>query len=449
VADENELAHCGLLFRFAGVMRQAAPERKGRRAGAMGLDDPAPVCDHVAMTPDIDRFLDDLKTLRSFGGDADTKGVRRPAFSDPDLAARAWLAERFEAAGLEVRMDPVGNLFGLAPGEGQSLLMGSHSDTQPEGGWLDGAYGVVAALEVARTARENGGPPVSVVSFQDEEGRFGALTGSAVWSGKLALDDADTLVATDGTGFATARARVADRAGDFVDADRFSAFIEAHIEQGPVLDAAGEAVGVVTGIVGLRQLSVTVTGQQNHAGTTPMGQRADAFAAAARVSAMLPERFANIVTPQSVWTIGHIRVHPNASSIVPGRAEFTLQWRDIDAERLDRMEAAITALLDEVAAMSGCTIDAVRLRQDLTPVPMDRGLHDVLAEAAEAVAPGRWRSMPSGALHDASNLSRVLPVAMLFVPSIKGISHDFAEDTADADLATGVRVLCDAAARLG
>ena len=136
--------------------------------------------------------------------------------------------------------------------------------------------------------------------------------------------------------------------------------------------------------------------------------------AAARVSAMLPERFANIVTPQSVWTIGHIRVHPNASSIVPGRAEFTLQWRDIDANRLDRMEAAIMALLEEIAATSGCTIDAVRLRQDLAPVPMDRGLHDVLAEAAEAVAPGRWRSMPSGALHDASNLSRLLPVAMLF-----------------------------------
>jgi len=113
------------------------------------------------------------------------------------------------------------------------------------------------------------------------------------------------------------------------------------------------------------------------------------------------------------------------------------------------MEAAIMALLEEIAATSGCTIDAVRLRQDLAPVPMDRGLHDVLAEAAEAVAPGRWRSMPSGALHDASNLSRLLPVAMLFVPSIKGISHDFAEDTADADLATGVRVLCDAAARLG
>jgi hypothetical protein len=262
------------------------------------------------MKPDIDRFLRDLTALRQFGGDTQTKGVRRPAFTDTDLEARDWLGQRFEAAGLEVRMDPVGNLFGLAPGDGQSLLMGSHSDTQPEGGWLDGAYGVVAALEVARTAREQGGPPVSVVSFQDEEGRFGALTGSAVWSGKLALSDADTLVATDGTGFAEARARVAGRAGDFVEHGRFRAFLETHIEQGPVLDTAGEAVGVVTGIVGLRQFTVTVTGQQNHAGTTPMAQRSDAFTAAARIASMLPDRFANIVTPQSVWTIGHIRFIP-------------------------------------------------------------------------------------------------------------------------------------------
>jgi N-carbamoyl-L-amino-acid hydrolase len=248
-----------------------------------------------------------------------------------------------------------------------------------------------------------------------------------VWSGKLSLDEADTLTATDGTEFATARSRVSDRVDGFVDPGQFSAFIEAHIEQGPVLDAAGEAVGVVTGIVGLRQFSVTITGQQNHAGTTPMAQRTDAFAAAARVSAMLPERFANIVTPQSVWTIGHIRLHPNASSIVPGRADFTLQWRDIDADRLDRMEAAVVALLDDVASETGCDVTAKRLRQDLAPVPMDERLQAVLSQAAARVAPGRWRSMPSGALHDASNLSRVMPVAMLFVPSINGISHDFAK----------------------
>ncbi|NKX45246.1 hydantoinase/carbamoylase family amidase [Roseicyclus persicicus] len=392
------------------------------------------------------RFLADLHALRRIGGDTATKGVRRRAFTEADLAARDWLAARMAEAGLTPHLDPVGNLFGLA--EGRSLLLGSHSDTQPEGGWLDGALGVIAALEVARAVREAGGPPVSVVSFQDEEGRFGALTGSSVWSGKLSLEVADTLVASDGTGFAAVRAAISGRAGGFVDPSRFSGFLEMHIEQGPVLDEAGEAVGVVTGIVGLRQLQVTVEGQQNHAGTTPMAMRRDAFTAAARVAVGLPERLAGIVTPQSVWTIGQIRLHPGASSVVPGRAEFSLQWRDIDAGRLDRMEAAITALLADVAAETGCTIRAERLRHDLAPMPMDAGVQAALSAAAEAVAPGRWRAMPSGALHDASNLAALMPVGMLFVPSIGGISHDFAEDTGEDDLVTGLRVLAEAVARM-
>ncbi|MEQ8365531.1 MAG: M20/M25/M40 family metallo-hydrolase, partial [Roseicyclus sp.] len=209
------------------------------------------------------RFLADLHTLRGFGRDG--PGVRRRAFTDADLAARDWLAGRMADAGLTPQFDPVGNLFGLAPG--RSLLLGSHSDTQPEGGWLDGALGVISALEVARASRESGGPAISVVSFQDEEGRFGALTGSSVWSGKLPLETADGLSATDGTVFADARATLGDRAKGFVDPGLFSAYVEMHIEQGPVLDQAGEAIGVVTAIVGLRQVQVTVTGQQNHAGT--------------------------------------------------------------------------------------------------------------------------------------------------------------------------------------
>jgi N-carbamoyl-L-amino-acid hydrolase len=392
------------------------------------------------------RFLSDLHTLRTFGGDTATKGVRRRALTEADIAARDWLTGRMVEAGLTPHVDPVGNLFGLA--EGRSLLLGSHSDTQPEGGWLDGALGVIAALEIARAAHEAGGPAISVVSFQDEEGRFGALTGSSVWSGKLTLDAADTLQATDGTGFAEARAALGARAGDFVDPARFTGFLEMHIEQGPTLDLSGEAVGVVTGIVGLRQLQVTIRGQQNHAGTTPMANRRDAFTAAARIATALPDRFANIVTPQSVWTIGHIVLHPGASSVVPGRAEFSLQWRDIDPDRLDRMEAVITALLSDVAAETGCEITAERLRHDLAPMPMDDGMQAALSQAAEAVAPGRWRAMPSGALHDASNLAGLMPVGMLFVPSIGGISHAFEEDTDEADLVTGLRVLAEAAARL-
>jgi len=392
------------------------------------------------------RFLSDLHTLRRFGGDGATKGVRRRALTEADIAARDWLAGRMAEAGLTPQFDPVGNLFGLV--EGPSLLIGSHSDTQPEGGWLDGALGVVAALEIARAAREAGGPPISAVSFQDEEGRFGALTGSSVWSGKLSLDAADALTAIDGTGFAQARAQLGKRAGGFVDPARFTGFLEMHIEQGPVLHEAGEAAGIVTGIVGLRQLQVTVAGQQNHAGTTPMAHRRDAFTVAARIATALPDRFANIVTPQSVWTIGHIRLHPGSQSVVPGRAEFSLQWRDIDADRLDRMEAAIMALLRDMAEQTGCAITVDRLRHDLAPMPMDAGLQDALSRAAEAIAPGRWRAMPSGALHDASNLAALMPVGMLFVPSIDGISHAFEEDTDEADLVTGLQVLAGAAARL-
>lgn len=390
------------------------------------------------------RYLADLHALREFGRDG--IGVRRPAFSAPDLAARDWLAARMAEAGLAPQFDPVGNLFGLC--DGPSLLLGSHSDSQPEGGWLDGALGVIAALEVARAAQEAGGPGVSVVSFQDEEGRFGALTGSSVWSGKLSLEAADELRANDGTGFADARAQLGDRVRPLVDPARFTGFLELHIEQGPVLDQVGDAIGVVTGIVGLRQFQITVDGQQNHAGTTPMAMRRDAFATVARFAGLLDERFANVVTPQTVWTIGHLRLEPNASSIVPGRAVFTLQWRDGDADRLSRMERVIEELLDEVAESSGCKITARRLRQDLSPVPMDTTMQAALSRAAETHATGRWRSMPSGALHDASNVAALMPVGMLFVPSIGGISHAFEEDTAEPDLVTGLRVLADAAAHL-
>lgn len=390
------------------------------------------------------RFLRDLHALRAFGQDG--AGVRRRAFTDADLAARDWLAEQMTQAGLRAQFDACGNLFGLAPG--RSLLLGSHSDTQPEGGWLDGALGVIAALEIARASREAGGPSLSVVSFQDEEGRFGALTGSSVWAGKLSLQDADALVAHDGQSFGQARARLGERAEGAVDPARFTGFLEMHIEQGPVLDRVGEAIGVVTGIVGLRQVQVTVTGQQNHAGTTPMAMRRDAFTAVAQIATTLADRFANVVTPDSVWTIGHLRLEPNAASIVPGRAVFTLQWRDAQADRLDRMERVIVDVLEAVGAETGCVITHDRLRHDLAPMPMDGAMQDALAQAADAVAPGRWRSMPSGALHDASNVAELMPVGMVFVPSINGISHAFEEDTAESDLVTGLRVLAQAAADL-
>ncbi|MBV0913737.1 hydantoinase/carbamoylase family amidase [Anianabacter salinae] len=392
-----------------------------------------------------DRFLADLHALRGFGASGVGKGVIRPAFSDADIAARDWLAGRMEAAGLSPVFDPVGNLFGLAGGK--SLLMGSHSDSQPEGGWLDGALGVIAALEVARAAQEAGGPPVSVVSFQDEEGRFGITTGSAIWSGDLPLSEADTLTDAGGMTFAEARAAMAARAGDWVAPGRFTGFIEMHIEQGPWLESAGEQVGVVTDIVGIRDMRIALEGQQNHAGTTPMHLRRDAFQGLSDLNTRLNARFADMVGDATVWTIGHVAVSPNASSIVPGRVTFSMQWRDGSADRLDRMEAAIRETAAEVAAARGLTLDFGAMRA-LAPTRMDDRLVAALSEGAEATAPGKWRKMPSGALHDAACLSRLMPAAMLFVPSIGGISHDFAEDTAEADLVAGLNVLARAVAQL-
>lgn len=397
------------------------------------------------MPLDHQRFLDSLHHLRSFGASGVGKGVVRPAFSAADIDARLWLADQLRACGLTVHVDPAGSVFGLA--EGKSLLLGSHTDSQPEGGWLDGALGVMAALEIAKARFEDGLTPVSVVSFQDEEGRFGVTTGSAIWSGTLDLDSADTLTDQRGTTFAQARALMDGKSVDFVDPTRFAGFIEMHIEQGPVMDGTADVVGVVSDIVGIRDMKITFEGQQNHAGTTPMALRRDAFQALSGFNTLLNERLRNVVTPQTVWTIGHVSLHPNASSIVPGKVTFSMQWRDGDADRLARMEAVIRETANEIAQTHGMTLSYGPLL-GLEPVAMDKHLRTALQESADKIAQGKWRNMPSGALHDATNVSALMPAAMLFVPSINGISHAFEEDTDEADLVAGLDVLAGAVARL-
>ncbi|UOA25646.1 hydantoinase/carbamoylase family amidase [Pseudosulfitobacter sp. DSM 107133] len=387
------------------------------------------------MQVDGQRFLKDLHALRRFG--AQGVGVVRPAYSEPDVAGRVWLAEQMRDAGLRVEMDAMGNLFGLA--DGPSMLLGSHSDSQPTGGWLDGALGVIAALEIARAA----GGGVSVVSFQDEEGRFGVTTGSAVWSGNLAQDKADGLVDHAGQSLAEARQAMAEMVTGPVDPAQFTGYIEMHIEQGPYLEANNEQIGVVEHIVGIRDMVITMTGQQNHAGTTPMHLRQDAFQALSAFNTALNDRLRNVVTPSTVWTIGHVSLSPNASSIVPGQVRFSMQWRDGESDRLVRMEKIIRDLAEEIAAERNMTL-AFGPMLGLEPVQMDARLRGALEAAAEAQAPGKWRIMPSGALHDATNVSKLMPVAMLFVPSIGGISHAFEEDTAEDDLVAGLRVMAQA-----
>ncbi len=400
----------------------------------------------AGMKIDTSRMLSDLDALRAIG--AVQTGVVRQAYSEADCLARSWLVQRMEAAGLEVSVDAVGNVFGLPQGKGDCILVGSHSDTQPEGGWLDGAYGVIVGLEIARASLEQGGPRVACVSFQDEEGRFSALTGSRVWTGRLSMEEADRL--QDGTGVRLGDARMKRAclpAVRSVSVSRFRAFLEIHIEQGPVLAAKGESIGVVESIVGIRTERMCFVGEQNHAGTTPMHLRRDAFQGLNRFITLVNDRLAEIATPATVWTVGRVDLRPNASSIIPGHADFTMQWRDAETVRLDEMKDLIYATARETAETNGLEwrhfgCDAI------APTRSTPALIEALADAAEHLAFGRWRRMSSGALHDAANVASLMPAAMLFVPSKGGISHSFAEDTDRKELELGAEVLSEAISRI-
>jgi N-carbamoyl-L-amino-acid hydrolase len=239
-----------------------------------------------------------------------------------------------------------------------------------------------------------------------------------------------------------------NRATEFLDPNIFSGFIECHIEQGPWLHEAAETIGVVTDIVGIRDCTITFDGEQNHAGTTPMHRRKDAFQALSQFSQKINQRFQNVVVPSTVWTTGHVDLHPNAHSVVPGRCSFSMQWRDGDIVRLDRMEKIIRETADEIATEMNMQV-AFGPVLGIKPTAMDDHLQTILSNAAEREYTGKWRKMTSGALHDAANVSSLIPTAMLFVPSINGISHDFAEDTDEADLVAGLRVLAKAAEHFG
>lgn len=411
--------------------------------------DPAPERDPAAGPAiDGDRLLADLQTLRGFG--ADGVGVVRPSLSGPDLEARRWLRSRMAEAGLDASIDGVGNVIGRAPGPGPALLLGSHSDTQPTGGWLDGAYGVIAALEVARTLAEDPSTAdlaVDVAAWIDEEATFIGCLGSRSWCGLLNKVEVDQ--ATDASGRSLTDAWAEAGLEGFGKAARCEdgrhvGYLEAHIEQGAHLERDGLQLGVVTAIVGSRNHTVRFAGQQNHAGTTLMNQRRDAGRGLVEFAHTIHEVFGRVAGPRTVWTIGRMSVEPGSPSIIPGKAELHLQYRDPDARRLHALEDTLRDVARRATSATGVEVTVEPALRPYNPVAMDPGLVDHLGRAAESVAPGKWVAMPSAAIHDAMFLAEVMPSGMLFVPSIGGISHDFAEDTASEDLVAGGQALATA-----
>ncbi|HEV2012582.1 MAG TPA: Zn-dependent hydrolase [Candidatus Dormibacteraeota bacterium] len=394
-----------------------------------------------------ERLLADLRTLSTIGGQADG-GVDRLAWSEADLAARRWFAERIREAGLEPRVDAALNVFGhLAGSAGPRLLTGSHLDSVPNGGRLDGAYGAVAGLEVLRTMMESGdslAARVEVVGFADEEGvRFGiGLIGSLALIGELDLDRLRDERDWQGVPIRQVIASAGREVDRMLDAQQhlpsIAAFLELHIEQGPRMEADGADLAVVTGIVGVYREQVRVLGSQNHAGSTPFRLRHDAGRAAARAAAGLRE-LVQTIDPEAVANIGVMQFHPGGVNVIPGRATFTLEVRHLEEPVVLRIVETFKKNLEMISAEEGCRADT----QQVSWVPPARMNAEEMAglEAACQELGRKPVRLWSGAGHDAAILARHVPTGMLFVPSIGGVSHSPLENTSDEHLVLGARAL--------
>lgn len=393
-----------------------------------------------------DRLWDSLMELAQVGATADG-GVNRQALTALDGQGRALFKTWCEQAGCTVRSDAIGNLTARRPGRNPALpalMMGSHLDTQPTGGKFDGAYGVMAGLEVLRTLQDHAVAtehPIEVTAWTNEEGaRFApAMMGSLVYVGELALQDA--LAVQDGEGVSVAQALAQIGAGaQGTNPGRPAAYFEAHIEQGPVLEVNNTTIGVVSGGQGQCWFQITLKGRASHAGTTPMAVRHDALAGAAEIITAV-QRIAR-AHPPACGTCGRLLVTPNSPNVIPETVYLTAELRHPDDAVRATMEAELRRAIDQAVQAHGLalTLDKVL---DQPAAPFHPDCIQAIRQAAQDNG-YTHRDIISGAAHDAVALSRIVPTGMIFVPCADGISHNAAESAEPADLAAGCQVLLDA-----
>jgi N-carbamoyl-L-amino-acid hydrolase len=401
---------------------------------------------------DLGRLRRDIEALAAIGRDP-TGGISRPAWSPAHEEARAWLLGQLRAAGLAARVDPAGNVFGRL-GEGTpAVLTGSHIDTVPRGGPLDGALGVLAGLECLRTVAASGVRPVralEVAAFTDEEGRFYGFFGSRALTGSLDRMLAERLTDPTGLPLAEAMRRAGFDLARAPDARRdpreIAAYVELHIEQGPWLEVEGVPIGVVEGIVGIRRFRLTFVGQPDHAGTTPMDRRKDAFFTAAEYATKSRELVVRGGEGHAVTTIGVVDVRPGVANIVPERAVLLQELRDPNPVLLERLASRTLQAARRVARQRGLVLEVEHLMR-AEPVRMSARVQ----AAIEATAAGLGlptRRMPSGAGHDAQVLAAVTDAGMIFVPSQGGRSHRPDEWTDWPALERGANMLLGTLLRL-
>ena len=393
------------------------------------------------------RTVAELKELRALT--SDENGAQRVAWTPMWLKAREWLATKWKDLPVEQHYDAAGNNWITLPGaSGKALLLGGHLDSVPNGGWLDGALDVMAGLEVMRRFNDEfqGRPPVTIrlVDWADEEGaRFGrSLLGSSAFAGTHSIE-ADR-IRTDKSGIRMDEA-VKSCGFDmdhFADAEKeqknAAAYLELHIEQGPVLERLNLPLGVVLGTKGVERHSITFHGQEAHSGSTPMNVRRDALAAAAKLA--LEIRTIARKHPDAVCTMGSVKTFPGIVTAVVGRCETTLDQRDLDARVLGQMYEEAQAASRRFAGEEGCSVEWARI-WNIEPVPFHKTLIELCGQAIVETA-GRSHELPSGPLHDAAEVARAgIPTVMMFVQSLRGISHNKIEDTQEEHLEMAVTAL--------
>ena len=392
------------------------------------------------------------QTLQELGHLGESpEGMDRVAYSPEDIAGRDYTIKLMQEAGLETRIDAAGNIIGRRAGSDDNLpaiALGSHTDTVPKGGKYDGTLGVMGAIEVIRTLEEQGHRtrhPLEVIDFTNEEGtRFHRwLVGSRSMSGLLEQEDLDALD-DDGLSLGPCIADIGgdlSRIGEAVRSPgELAAYFELHIEQGPYLHQSGNPIGVVTGITGRAVFEVEIEGKANHAGTTPMSTRRDALVSASKLVLNIQKMAAEQEICR-VSTVGSIKAIPNAVNVIPGHASIGLEFRDTDMEALAAAEQELRRITDQAAVDDIVDIEVIRHRFT-SAVPITADMQALVAEAAENCGMA-WEPLASGAGHDAQAVANIAPVAMIFVPSIDGISHAIEEYSTPQDCANGAQVLLE------
>lgn len=400
-----------------------------------------------------ERLLDSIFMLGKIGIDASGERTRLAA-SDAEKEGRDFVVKQMREAGLDVVVDRIGNIFGIWQTEENRkeapLMIGSHIDTVINAGQYDGCYGVLTGIEIVRTLKEQKAAlkrPLVVGAFTNEEGVCYQpdMMGSLVYAGDLSLDEALDSVGTDGTILRDELTRIGY--GGTVDPGFIKpyAFIELHIEQGPIMDAKGISIGAVENLQGISWQRISIEGAANHAGTTPTDMRIDAGLAASKVNVFMRERCL-ASSGKTVCTVGTMALEPNAVNVIPSKAVFTVDVRNPNEEKLKEEEMALAAYLKKLEETDHVKIHTERLVR-FEPVEFDNGICKITEKMAEKRGLSHCR-MTSGAGQDAQMMARICPTAMIFVPSVKGISHNPKEYTRDEDLVGGANVFLDIVAEL-